>query len=69
MIMFFPRENSQVTERENILQVGGFGDACFNVIESFMKYGNSKNHWVTEIENVDIDAGLKPEEESVENSE
>ena len=63
MIMFFPRENSQVTERENILQVSGFSDQVFGVVESFMKYGNSKNHWVNEIEKLDIDAGLRTDED------
>jgi 60 kDa SS-A/Ro ribonucleoprotein len=49
-----PRDNSQVKEHEDILQVGGFSDAVFDVAASFIKYGHSKNHWVDVIENIDI---------------
>ena len=50
-----PRDNSQVKERENILQVGGFSDSVFGVIDSFIRFGNEKNHWVAEIESINLD--------------
>jgi len=50
-----PRDNSQVTERENILQVGGFSDSVFGVIDSFIRVGNEKNQWVAEIESINLD--------------
>lgn len=50
------RSNSQVEERKNILQVGGFSDQVFDVVASFIKHGSdSNNHWVDEIEKVSID--------------
>jgi 60 kDa SS-A/Ro ribonucleoprotein len=57
-----PRGNSQVTERENILQVGGFSDSVFEVIDSFIRVGNEKNHWVAEIESINLDEVGKDEE-------
>ena len=51
-----PRDNSQVKERPNILQVGGFSDAVFDVVASFIERGNEINHWVAEIEKIDLDS-------------
>lgn len=48
------RANSQVKEREDILQVAGWSDDAFNVLASFLKYGLSKNHWVEEIEKISL---------------
>ena len=56
-----PRDNSQVTERPNILQVGGFSDSVFQVIDSFIRVGNEKNHWVAEIESINLDEVGKEE--------
>lgn len=51
-----PNATAQVVERKNILQVGGFSDNVFNVIDSFIKYGfEEKNHWVAEIESISLD--------------
>jgi 60 kDa SS-A/Ro ribonucleoprotein len=50
-----PRDNSQVKEHEDILQVGGFSDQVFEVITSFIEHGHSKNYWVSEIENINVD--------------
>lgn len=50
-----PRANSQVQERPGILQVGGFSDQVFDVIASFTESGaEGSDHWVREIENVEI---------------
>ncbi|MHA2157220.1 MAG: RNA-binding protein, partial [Candidatus Hodarchaeales archaeon] len=49
-----PRANSQIQEHKDVLQVGGFSDEVFKVIGSFIEYGHSQNHWVSEIENVQV---------------
>lgn len=45
-----PRTNSQVTTRKDILQVGGFSDDVFNVIDSFVKPHDDNDYWVNLIE-------------------
>jgi 60 kDa SS-A/Ro ribonucleoprotein len=50
-----PRPNAQVTERPGILQVGGFGDAVFDVVASFVEHGHKgADHWVSEIDKVEV---------------
>lgn len=50
-----PRPNAQVKEHEDILQVGGFSDAVFDVVASFVEHGHGKDHWVDVIERVSLD--------------
>ena len=50
-----PRPDAQVTERKNILQISGFSDTVFDVVASFLKNGNDSNHWVAEIEKVNLE--------------
>ena len=50
-----PRGDSQTTEREDILRVGGFSDQVFNVIANFVEHGHGSDHWVSEIEATEID--------------
>ena len=54
-----PRANSQVVERPDILQVGGFSDNVFNVVSRFVESGWDKNFWLQEINKIDLD-NLKP---------
>lgn len=49
-----PRTNTQVKEHEDILQVGGFSDAVFDVVARFVKGGWNKNFWVETIQNVPL---------------
>jgi 60 kDa SS-A/Ro ribonucleoprotein len=50
-----PTNYSQVKERRNVLQVGGFGDQVWEVIRSFIEHGHgSVNHWVDIIEQVEL---------------
>jgi 60 kDa SS-A/Ro ribonucleoprotein len=51
-----PGSNSQVKERPNILQVGGFSDTVFDVVKNFIEHGDSDNHWVDEIEKIEINS-------------
>ena len=60
-----PRSNSQVKEHKDILQVGGFGDAVFDVVSNFIEHGLSNDHWVDVINGVDLDAA-RPKREKVE---
>lgn len=60
-----PRDNSQASEHKDILQVGGFGDAVFDVVASFIKHGLSNDHWLDVINAIDLNAGRKDSEEVV----
>ncbi len=47
-----PSANSQAPDRQDILNVGGFSDAVFNVVSSFLS--NDRNRFVTEIEAIEL---------------
>ena len=49
-----PRENTQNKEHTDVLQVGGFSDQVFEVIDSFLTTGHSVDHWVEEIEKTEL---------------
>jgi 60 kDa SS-A/Ro ribonucleoprotein len=49
-----PNATSQVKERPDILQVGGFSDNVFEVMASFARGGNSANFWVAELDKVEL---------------
>ncbi len=49
-----PYRTSQVTDGEDILNVGGFSDRVFDVIARFAEHGLDSNHWVGEIERVEL---------------
>lgn len=49
-----PRPNTQLKEKEDILQVGGFSDNVFEVVKNFVEQGHGKDHWVNEIESIEI---------------
>lgn len=49
-----PRTNSQVTNHKDVLCVGGFGDAVFDVVASFVEHGQADDHWVDVIEKTEI---------------
>lgn len=50
-----PSRTSQVDSNSNILQVGGFGDQVFDVVNSFIEHGNSSDHWSDVIDSVSLD--------------
>jgi len=50
-----PRNNSQAKQNKDVLQVGGWSDTVFSVMESFVDHGFETDHWVEEIEKVDLD--------------
>ncbi|MFO0593345.1 MAG: TROVE domain-containing protein [Polyangiaceae bacterium] len=47
-----PNAHSQAPDREDILNVGGFSDAVFDVIAAFASGKNGAGHWVRMIEDV-----------------
>ena len=49
-----PYGTTQAQERKDILNVGGFSDAVFDVIAAFAKGELSADHWIGEIEGVKI---------------
>ena len=66
-----PRSNSQTSTRKDILQVGGFSDTVFNVVDAFLKANDSDDYWVNLIEqSISLDTPTAPasaqEEEVVE---
>lgn len=51
-----PRSNSQINQQKDVLQVGGFSDQVFAVMESFVEHGlNAGDHWVDVIEKTDLE--------------
>ncbi|MGQ0799731.1 MAG: RNA-binding protein, partial [Pseudomarimonas sp.] len=49
-----PYANTQVADRAGVLNIGGFSDAVFQVIASFVKHGKGGGHWVRAIEAVSL---------------
>jgi 60 kDa SS-A/Ro ribonucleoprotein len=49
-----PNTTTQVHDREDILNIGGFSDNCFDVIAKFVELGNNKDLWIKTIEAVDL---------------
>ncbi len=47
-----PYGTSQAPERDDILNIGGFGDAVFNVVSSFLE--NDASRFVREVESVEL---------------
>lgn len=50
-----PNRTTQVKSESDVLNVGGFSDAVFDLIASFHKNGSSADAWVEEIERIDLD--------------
>lgn len=50
-----PRNNSQIKQHKDVLQVGGFSDQVFNVVASFIEHGDEADHWVAEIEKTPLE--------------
>ena len=51
-----PHGTTQAMERNDILNVGGFSDAVFDVVASFAEGKLGAQHWVGEIEKIVIEA-------------
>ena len=49
-----PYGTTQAVEREDILNIGGFSDAVFQVISTFAQGGLEPGHWVAEIRKVEL---------------
>jgi len=47
-----PYNSTQVSDNDDILNIGGFSDSVFNVVSSFVKGG--KDHWVDEINKIKL---------------
>lgn len=49
-----PNRTAQACDDEDILNIGGFSDAVFDVISDFAKSGGNAGHWVRRIEEIVI---------------
>ena len=49
-----PFATTQAHDRDDILNVGGFSDQCFDVIARFVELGNNKDLWIKTIESVTL---------------
>lgn len=49
-----PNRNTQTPNQKDILNIGGFSDNIFDVIEKFTKFGNNERLWVNLIESVTL---------------
>ena len=49
-----PNGHTQAPDRDDVLNVGGFSDAVFDVIAAFAKGGSGAAHWVRTIEGVKL---------------
>ena len=47
-----PYGNTQAPDRQDILNIGGFSDAVFNVVTSFLE--SDKNRFVREVESIEL---------------
>ncbi|OYU47547.1 MAG: RNA-binding protein [Rhizobiales bacterium PAR1] len=50
-----PSTTTQVVERADVLNIGGFSDAVFEMIAAFVKGELSPEHWVGEIEKIALE--------------
>ena len=47
-----PNASTQAAEREDILNVGGFSDAVFEIVAAFAQGDLRPGHWVEQIEQI-----------------
>lgn len=49
-----PYATTQLPEQKDVMNIGGFSDNVFKLIESFANNEMHVNHWISEIENIDL---------------
>ena len=49
-----PNASTQAAEREDVLNIGGFADSVFEIIALFAKGELRADHWVGEIDAVEV---------------
>lgn len=49
-----PYGTSQAQEKEDVLNIGGFSDNVFKVISAFVENGLNADHWIGEIEKIEL---------------
>ena len=54
-----PNATTQAPDRADILNVGGFSDAVFEIIGSFAKGGNATDRWIREIDQETLNPRIK----------
>ena len=51
-----PNATTQAIERGDIMNIGGFSDAVFEMVASFYEGRGGAEHWLREIESVQLAA-------------
>jgi len=49
-----PNTTTQVNSQVDVLNIGGFSDTCFEVIQKFIEFGSDKDAWIQTIEKVSL---------------
>ncbi|WP_353169314.1 RNA-binding protein [Acinetobacter sp.] len=49
-----PYATTQLPEHKDVMNIGGFSDTVFTLIESFANNEMHANHWISEIEKIDL---------------
>jgi len=49
-----PYGTTQAAEREDVMNIGGFSDAVFEAIAAFAKGESGAEHWLGEIEKIEL---------------
>lgn len=49
-----PYATAQLPEHKDVMNIGGFSDTVFTLIESFANNEMHANHWISEIEKIDL---------------
>ena len=49
-----PYATSQTVEREDVIHVGGFSDAVFDLLANFAAEGDGAQRWVDKIAGIDV---------------
>lgn len=58
-----PYTTTQAYEREDIMNIGGWSDSSLRIINQFHKGELDADHWVSEIEKIDLDKVIEKAEE------
>ena len=54
LIDLAPYGTTQAQERDDVLNVGGFSDAVFDVVADFAEGKTGPAHWLAEIEKIEV---------------
>jgi len=47
-----PNSSTQINQNKDVLQIGGFSDTVWDVVNTFLTSGHEVDHWISEIEKI-----------------